>query len=118
MANEYIRAAANSLLKAAADKRNEEREIQRQADDLRRQTDLQQRMKQEEIKSQQKLIAYDPQAPQTTYLNKRIHDAHDELKKLIELSKTKMQELTKYSADLEAQAKNLEVESRSLQMRS
>ena len=83
MSNPYIKAAANDLLKAAADKRTEEQDVRRQAQELIRQVDMQKRTKTEEINNQRKLIATDPTSPEVSQLSKRLHDAQDELNKLV-----------------------------------
>jgi hypothetical protein len=118
MANPYIKAAANELLKAAADKRTEEQEVRRQAQELVRQVDMQKRVKNEEINNQRKLIANDPTSPEASQLSMRLHDAQDELNKLVAFSKRKLSELARAESDLENQARNFESESRSLEMRA
>lgn len=116
--NVHIKEAANNLLRAAADKRQEEQNVRRQEAELKQQMAEEEKNRKDEIREHELLIARSPKSVEAVYSLKRIHDAHDDLNKKISVGKRKVQELESFERNLEEQARQLESESHSLEMKA
>ncbi len=118
MANPYVRAAANNLLQAAADKRYEEHEIQRQIDAMRRQLDDQRRATDTQLHDDKDRLAHEPHGMNAAHVKQHMNDLQKGLQKTLHTGKEKLEELARYASSLESQARSLEGESRRLQLRA